>query len=246
MTVPTAGEQTCPRCGASTGGAPWCPACGLNLRLHTPETPAAEITATPSPPLSPPPPLAAPPPARSERSRRRAVALIAGVLVLGGAIATVAVLAFRSSSPRSRDAAKTVVKTVAVTDVVTGGDASTLPPVTVDEMHNELNAYARAYSDESVGELASLFAPDLRRRNDHDPVEDLAGALGTYRQQFAQLRNPNYQLTDLRYQPGQGSGTAEGRYVITSSAGESTGGIAFEFVARGGFLYIDKIAIAPA
>lgn len=260
MTAPTGGEQTCPRCGTSTAGAPWCPACGLNLRLHTPETPPPEAPPAPetpppetSPALethapearpAPPPPMSAL--TRSDPSRKRLVALIAGVLVLGGAIAAVSLLAFRSSSPPSVAAAKTVVETVAVTDVVTDGNASTLPPVTVDEMRNELGSYMQAYDDESVVELGNLFAPDLVRRNGADPVENRDAALATYQQQFDELTNPQYQLTDVTYRTGQGEGIAEGRYVITSSAGQSQGRIGFEFVVRDGFLYIDKIGIAPS
>jgi hypothetical protein len=189
--------------------------------------------------------MSAPAPTRRDPSGRQLVALIAGVLAVGGAIAAVALLAFRSSSPRSA-APTTVVQTVAETVAVTEGNATQLPPVTIDEMHNVLNAYVQAYSDKSVVELESLFAPDFLRRNGEGPVENRDAALATYRQQFDELTNPRYQLIGLRYQTGRGRGTAEGDYVITSSGGQSRGRIAFEFVARGGFLFIDKIGIAPS
>jgi hypothetical protein len=247
MTPDASAPGTCPRCGANAGGAPWCPSCGLNLRLHAPETPPPEAPApeTAAPP-SPPPPMSAPAPPRSNPSRRHLVAMIAGVLALGGAIAAVAILAFGSSSPRSAAAAKTVVKTVSDTVVVTDDNAGTPPQVTVDEMHNVLLEYVQAYSDESVGELESLFAPDLVRRNGDDPIEHRDAALATYQQQFDQLTNPQYQLSGLQYQSVPGGGTAEGSYVITSSAGQSQGRIGFVFEVRDGLLLINGIRVIPS
>lgn len=232
MTLDASGQGTCPRCGANVGEAPWCPSCGLNLRLHTAETAAQPPSA----------PTSAPAPAQRNPRRRRLVAVIAGVLVLGGASAAVAVLAFRSSSPRDTAAAKTVV----VTDVVTDGNPVTPPTVTVDEMHNVLLGYVQAYSDESVVELESLFAPDLVRRNGDDPVEHRDAALATYQQQFDQLSDPQYQLSGLHYSAVPGEGTAEGGYVITSSAGQSRGRIIFVFEVRGGHLLINGIRVIPS
>ena len=113
-------------------------------------------------------------------------------------------------------------------------------------MANELSDYMRAYDHGSVGELANLFTPDLIRSNGNDPAENRDAALRTYEHQFSVLSNRQYQLSNVRYQTGQDVGTARGDYVITSSAGQSQGRIWFEFVARDGFLFIDKIAIVPS
>jgi hypothetical protein len=228
MTLDTAVEQTCPRCGSNAAGAPWCPSCGLNLRQHTLETAA--------------PPSAAYTVPRSGPSRRRLIALVVGgLLALGGALAAVALLAFGSSSPKSA-VATTVVQTVPATR----SGAATVLPVTVDEMHNVLLAYVNAYSAEDAAALGRLFAPDLVRRNGNGPFEDRAAALATYQQQFDQLTNPQYRLSNIAYTTGRGEGSAVGGYVITSDAGQSRGIIAFAFVVRGGRLLIDAIKVVPS
>jgi hypothetical protein len=241
MTLDAAVEQTCPRCGSSAAGAPWCPSCGLNLRLHTQEAEA------PPPAASTPPaaPVYAPP---DGPSRRRPFALIAGgVLVLGGAIAAVAVLVFRSS-PSPSAVTTTVVQTVAVTQrgATTQIGASTLPLVTVAEMHDVLLAYVNAYAAEDSGALGRLFASDLVRQNGADPIENRDAALATYQRQFDQLTNPHYSLTGIQYAAGRGEGSAAGTYAITSAAGRTGGSIEFHFVLRGGGLLIDAIRVVPS
>jgi hypothetical protein len=221
-------EQTCPRCGSSAAGAPWCPACGLNLRLHTSEAAA-------------PPPPPTPSTSRHGPSRRRLLGLIAGILALGGAIAAVALLAFRSS-PAPSAVETTVVRTVAVT----GSDPAVLPRVTVSEIHDVLLAYVNAYSAEDAPALGRLFAADLVRRNGNGPLENRDAALATYQQQFDQLTNPQYSLSDLQYRTGQGEARAEGAYVITSAAGQSRGFIGFHFVVQGDRLLIDAIKVVPS
>lgn len=238
MTLDAAVEQTCPRCGSNASGAPWCPSCGLNLRVHAKETEAP-------PPATPPAaPVYAPP--RGPRTRLF-VLIGGGVLVLGGAIAAVALLAFRSSSSPSA-AATTVVQTVAVTQSggVTQSGAPALPRVTTAEMHDVLLAYVNAYSAEDTATLGGLFAADLARKNGNGPIEDRDAALATYQQQFDQLTNPQYSLTNIQYATGRGEGSAAGTYVITSAAGRTGGTIEFHFVARGGRLLIDAIRVVPS
>ena len=243
MTLDTAVEQTCPRCGSDAAGAPWCPSCGLNLRLHAQEAEA------PPPPAPTPAPAAAPvyaPPGGPSRTRLFLL-IAAGVLVLGGVIAAVALLAFRSSSSPSA-VATTVVQTVAVTQSggVTQSSAPALPQVTNAEMHDVLLSYVNAYSAEDAAALGSLFAADLARQNGNDPVEDRNAALATYQRQFDHLTNPQYSLSNIQYATGRGEGSAAGTYVITSAAGRTGGTIEFHFVARGGRLLIDAIRVVPS
>ena len=242
MTLDAAVEQTCPRCGSNAAGAPWCPSCGLNLRLHAQEAEAPP----PAAPTRPATPVYASPPRGP--SRRRLFALIAGgVVVLGGAIAAVALLAFRSS-PSPTAVATTVVQTVAVTQsgATTQVGAPTLPQVTTAEMHDVLLAYVNAYSAEDAAALGRLFAVDLVRQNGNDPIEDRNAALATYQHQFDQLTNPQYSLNGIQYASGRGEGSAAGAYVITSGAGRTGGSIEFHFVLRGGRLLIDAIRVVPS
>lgn len=162
--------------------------------------------------------------------------------MLGGAIAAIALLAFRSSPAPSAAAAKTVVETV----VQTSAGTPSLPPVTRAEMQHDLLAYAQAFSAENTVALEGLFAPGLRRQSGNGPVEDLNGAIADYQHQFAGLTSPRYVLSDVGYTTGRGEGFAVGRYAITSAEGVSRGRIGFRFVVQGGFVLIDRIRAIPS
>lgn len=228
MTVDQAIQQTCPRCGSDAAGAPWCPKCGLNLRLHAPDAVPPPPPPTPGTPVRPP-------------SRRRLIALVGGVLVLGGAIAAIAVLALRSPATQNA-AATTLIETV----VGTQAAAPNAPPVTRAEMRSVLQRYVDAYSAEDIQLLGSLFASDLARKNGTDPIENREAALADYQRQFDGLTNPRYTLVNLDYRAGRGQGVASSPYVIKSASGESRGRITFYFAVRGGRLLIDGIRAVPS
>jgi hypothetical protein len=232
--LPQGRHLTCRRCGADAGGAVWCPRCGLNLRTRIPSPPAADPT-TGSPPR--------------EAGPSRTPFFVGGALV-AAAVAGV-VLAIILSSGHAGT-------TVGVDGTPTASQPTPAPspsPTVTDApravsaaaMYDVLKAYAAAFSAEDLDRLRSLFAADLVRKNGSDPAQDLAGALRTYAGQFAQLSNPDYELSGLRYQQGVTAGEAVGTYRITDDNGaDAQGQIAFDFTARDGSVLIDRLVIRSA
>jgi hypothetical protein len=250
MTVePPAAEEhqrICPRCGADAAGAVWCPACGLNLRVRGP-APAAgsRDPARPRAPMATAPP--APPPWDQGGKRpNRAVLIAVGALAAVAIVLLVIVLAGRHEKTGGGSGEAAIggsTTTTTATATATTGQAAAL--VTAGAMRQVLSEYVSAYSAEDLQRLRALFSSDLVRQNGTDPAQNLAGALDTYATQFAQLSNPRYQLSNLRYSQGRQVGAALGTYRITSASGVNTGAIEFWFAVRDGELLITRMAIRP-
>jgi hypothetical protein len=199
----------------------------------------------PAPPVPPPTP-----PERAEgiRPGRRPIlvgAIFAALLaVLGGGA-----LALTQLGGTETTADNAVAPKVAPPEPSDSGLPSAPPPPagptripTDGDVRTLLETYADRYGAEDADGLSELFADDAVRVSD-GKVEDRAQAIATYREQFAQLNNPTYALSEPQIDREPGSATATGRYRITSSSGTVTGDIQFELVDSDGHLVIERLAI---
>lgn len=111
-----------------------------------------------------------------------------------------------------------------------------------------LDEYQAAYSSENIEALKGLLAQTLVRENGNDPRESAQQAVATYEQQFSELSNPEYRLSGVKIEPGQGEASAGAVYTITSDNNSvpTTGSIGFHLIANGEQLLIDNITIEPA
>lgn len=166
------------------------------------------------------------------------------VLIIAGSVAAIVLLTGGSSGRKAVQSTPPAPASPQQPQQPQESQQPQQPAFTVDEMHNALVAYVTAFGHEDPVGLERLFSVDLVRRNGSDPPQGLLGALNTYDEQFAKLRNPNYVLSNITYSTT--TGLASGVYKITSdNAPTSTGGISFHFVRQNGQLLIDAISIAP-
>ncbi len=229
-----------------------------------PATPPIE-TAGSARPTDPLPPGAAPRSGGDGRGGRTSgamiAALVAGVIAVG-AIAALAVTQLggsdsKSSPPtpvvdnggNSGDNGNNSNKNNPNNGPNNGNNTSnqqSAPHVTNADVRRVLDEYQTAYSNQDTSALASLFSPNLVRRNGNDPAQNLQEALGTYAGQFAQLDHPTYRLFDVRASGGRGQGSASATYTISDNGAPGvSGGISFHFVVKGDLLLIDNIVIQP-
>jgi hypothetical protein len=176
--------------------------------------------------------------------------LLAGVLAVvtvAAAAVTIVVLTSRGDSTKAGRSTP-VAPSGSFTSSATPSQApsSAAPAVTTTEIHELLDRYQAAYSDEDAARLRNLFADELVRRNGADAPEELEQALSTYQSQFDRLSHPIYVLSGVTVAGGRGGGRAVGTYTISSDKGQTRGRIAFHVSARGGRLLIDRITIRPS
>ena len=140
------------------------------------------------------------------RWRRRARLVLAGLLALGAAAATVAIV-----------------------DGPGGVDPQRLPGASVDEGEVEALAseFAAAYGEEDGAALTRLLSRDAERVVPGARQEGRAAVMRAYRRQFADSETRSFELRDLAA-AGGASGRATARFVATY-AGEPdvTGTIVF-------------------
>jgi hypothetical protein len=242
----------CPNCnGDVPSDAKFCRLCGSRLadpisaatppvgigRPSIPEPPQTPDTPSELPAGAPPQDAIREPGERRGHRRLLLAALAVVVLAIAAAVVALAdtktsVKHARAQSARSSTPAATPTTTVAQT-----------PLLGTQEVEHVLAEYSAAYSAENYQQLATLLSPTLVRRNGTDRPEDRVQAIKTYRDQFSQLRNPRYTLSNMRVVAGHGQATITANYAITSQNGTIRSPITFHVVSEGTGVEIDRISI---
>jgi hypothetical protein len=179
------------------------------------------------------------------------VLLAVAVLIVLAALAAVLLFAKRGGREQVT-VAHTIVQTTSAnsSDGVRSEPATTSSPedqIPLAAIQSLLGQYESAYSNEDLAGLRGLFTDDLVRLPGNGPPQDLAGALATYRDQFSQLDNPVYELSNVRAASNSTEAQAVGRYLITDAGSRAgSGRIVFHMVTLGDELYIDRLDITPS
>lgn len=164
------------------------------------------------------------------------VALTAGILTVTGAL---------SGGGSSDEAGRTVAPAPSGGAPERSGPPPVLDRPSATEVQALLSAYRERYSAEDASGLGALFTDDGVRHNAGDPPEDRTEAMATYREQFARLTDPVYELDGVRIATAPGAAIVRARYRITSASGPVTGAITYHLVERSGDLAISRLEIAP-
>jgi hypothetical protein len=125
------------------------------------------------------------------------------------------------------------------------GDGERTGPLTRTEVRGAVEGFAEAYAKEDDGAMAAVLTRNVGRVTPGDSQRGRSAVLREYRRQFAANRTTNYELENLQVSPGS-SGRAEGRYVVSRSAGGPISGrIVFGLRRDGGRARIALIAATP-
>lgn len=200
---------------------------------------------TPSPPLPPATVAQATPPIWEEEPDRRNLYIAIAAVAIAVIVLLVVMLGKGGSSP-TPTTPQALVPTTPATPEPTTPSTPQPTPVSASSVEQLLSEYESDYSSESAEGLRGLFSEQLTRKDGSKPTEDLNEAIHTYEQQFSELTQPRYTLSNIRVVPGTGEATAGAEYSITSQNGTVRGSIGFDLGEQEGRLLINSITVTPS
>jgi hypothetical protein len=244
--------QDCKRCGLNAPHAAWCPRCGLSLRHKE----SAQASLPPiQPGVTPPLPgllwdrVPGQPHPALKAGGGALLAFVVLVVAAAAANGGGSSIPAQFTSPAASESFPTETEPVEEQPVVTSPTtestpteaASTVEPYAVEGVLDEYSSY---YSAENVEGLKGLFSPNLVRRDRNKAPETLSQALKTYKKQFGELDGPEYALSEVNVEPGEGEASATAHYSITSQNGTVGGSIEFHLVEEQNRLVIEGLTIS--